>query len=205
MRNTPEETAKVVAQSKEILSHLNSRFGNAVITTRDVVRELKQSYREIILTLRSRLNLKEKVKCQNSTSVLSATLIQCVEQFAHILDNRIMHHNWLGAWDKGCLLRLKADFIRYLYEVFSDDENYQLKCHEAYRSARLFFLENSLQDQAEWVYLNMNYATFLYMIGETTTARFINEKLINSLVVRRCGKDVKEKLKFNLQFYEKQS
>ena len=169
------------------------------------MRELKQSYREVILTLRSRLNTKGLIVCQNSTSVLSATLIQCVEQFVHILDNRIMHHNWLGAWDKGSLLRLKADFIRYLYEAFPSNSTYQLKCHEAYRSARLFFLENLLQDKAEWVYLNMNYATFLYTIGETNTARFINEKLINSLVVRRCGKDVKEKLKFNLQFYHKRS
>lgn len=182
---------------------MNSRFRNAGITTKDVARELKHSYRGVILAIRSRLSSKKGIICQNSTKALGATLMQCVEQFAHIVDDRVMRHKWLEAWDRGCLLRLKADFIRYLYEAFPANLTYQLKCREAYKSARLFFLENGLQDKAEWVYLHMNYATFLHMLGDRSTARFINEKLIHSLVVRRCGKDIKAKLQLNLQFCSK--
>ncbi|KAL5971141.1 hypothetical protein TSMEX_001147 [Taenia solium] len=203
-RATPEETVKEVAQFREALSKLNSRFRNAGITTKDVARELKHSYRGIILAIRSRLSSEKGIICQNSTKALGATLMQCVEQFVHIVDDRVMRHKWLEAWDRGCLLRLKADFIRYLYEAFPANLTYQLKCREAYKSARLFFLENDLQDKAEWVYLQMNYATLLHMLGDRSTARFINERLINSLVVRRCGKDIKAKLQLNLQFYSKQ-
>ncbi|KAL5109067.1 hypothetical protein TcWFU_006343 [Taenia crassiceps] len=202
-RATPEETAKEVAQLRDALSTLNSRFRNAGITTKNVARELKHSYRRIILVIRSRLSSERGVVCQNSTKALGATLMQCVEQFVHIVDDRVMRHKWLEAWDRGCLLRLKADFIRYLYEAFPANLTYQLKCREAYKSARLFFLEHGLQDKAEWVYLQMNYATFLHMLGDGSTARFINERLINSLVVRRCGKDIKAKLQLNLQFYSK--
>uniref|UniRef100_A0A0R3XA42 Trafficking protein particle complex subunit 11 n=1 Tax=Hydatigena taeniaeformis TaxID=6205 RepID=A0A0R3XA42_HYDTA len=200
---SPEIKIRVDEAELDPLLHPLGSNLNAGITTKDVARELRQSFRGIILTIRSRLSSEKGIICRNSTKALGAALMQCVEQFVHIVDDRVMRYKWLEAWDRGCLLRLKADFIRYLYEAFPANLTYQLKCQEAYKCARLFFLENGLQDKAEWVYLQMNYATFLYMLGNRSTALFINERLINSLIVRRCGKAIKAKLQLNLQFYSK--
>lgn len=165
------------------------------------MRDLKQSYRGIIFALRNLLNSRRDVKCKNAENALGAIMVQCVEQFVTLVNNKVVRHDWLPCWDKGCLMRLKADFIRYLYEIFPDNESYRRKCHEAYRSARSFFLENCLKDRAEWVYLNMNYSAFFYMVGETSRAQFINERLLNTLVARRCGDEIQMKLLMNLKFY----
>uniref|UniRef100_A0A5K3EFT1 14_3_3 domain-containing protein n=1 Tax=Mesocestoides corti TaxID=53468 RepID=A0A5K3EFT1_MESCO len=202
-KGSSDESVEEIAHLKRELFKLHSRFNSLCIITKDVVPELKLSYREVVFAIRTSLHSKKAVACQNTTNALGAAFVQCVEQFVQIINNKVLCQNWLGAWDKACLMRLKADFIRYLSETFPQNEDYQRKCHDAYKSARLFFIENRLQEKAEWVYLQMNYAIFLHSVGFPSLAQYISEKLMRSLVVRRCGKDIQQKLRSNLRFYNK--
>lgn len=178
------------------------RFKNQGITNRADAKELKQSYRGIISPLRDLLKSEKDVKCKNISNALRSMMVQCVEQFAVLIANKVIPNSWLPDWDKASLMRYSADFVRYLCEVFPENESYRRKCHDSYMIARSFYIENGLKDRIEWIHLNLNYSVFLHMIGDMRMARIITENLLNSLLLHRCGGEVQRRLEMNLEMYE---
>ncbi len=191
-----------IAQLKDSLFNLTYKYKSLGIVTKVHFGEIKQTYRDFIGTARSLITKKKDLLAESNVTEVYQALVTAVNQFSEIVDNRVICQNWLGTWEKAGMMRLKADFLRYIFEVEPTDE-FRRKCLEAYKNARLFFIENDLQNKAEWVYLQMNYASFLYSSGSQSAAHFLSKKLANSLVAKRCGKDIQQRLKSNLILYSR--
>lgn len=192
-----------LSQLKDSLFSLNYRYNALGIVTKEYASELKQTYREFISAARDLVTRKREYLTQSQQTEVQEALNYAVEQYIDIVDNKVVCQNWLSAWDKGGLLRLKADFLRYLAEADRKNEEKRRRCHEAYKNARLFFLENEMTNKAEWVYLQMNYASFLYLTGSRGAAQFLSRKIATSLVAKRCGKEIRDRLHSNLILYSK--
>lgn len=201
-RHPPEKIAKELDKLRVALIGVCVRFKNEGITNRANAKELKQGYKEIIISLRDFLKSERKAKCKDVSNALKSMMIQCVEQFAILINNKVVPNDWLPHWDKASLLRHRADFIRYLCEVFPEIESYKKKCNDAYRIARAFCIENNLKDRFEWIHLNMNYSVFLFTSGNTRLAQVINENILNSSLFHRCDEETQRRLEANRKMYE---
>nr|CDS29264.1 calpain 5 [Hymenolepis microstoma] len=116
-RYPPERIGREMDRLRVALIGIRVRFKNQGITNRAEAKELRQSYRGIISALRDLLKSEKDIKCMNTLNTLRSTMVQCVEQFAVLISNKVIPNNWLPNWDKAILMRYSADFIRYLCEL----------------------------------------------------------------------------------------
>lgn len=199
--NQIQEAMDLIHDSKNNLYELSYDIGPSTVLGVAQLSDLKRRYRDVVLPIKNILTRHDLRIPDQNRSQLGQVLVNAVESFVTLADKQILNVCWFSAWQKASVIRQKADFLRYLVEVMPDSEEHTRRCQVAYKDAKLFFIENKLQSKAEWIYLQMNYATFLYTTGASNAATFITQKLTKSLTARRCGKEVMDRLTSNLKCY----
>ncbi|VDO07631.1 unnamed protein product [Rodentolepis nana] len=111
-RYPPERLGKEMDRLRVALIGIRVRFKNEGITNRAVAKELRQSYRGVISALRDLFNSEKDTKCMNILNALRSMMVQCVEQFAVIITNKVIPNNWLPNWDKAILMRHNYAYIK---------------------------------------------------------------------------------------------
>uniref|UniRef100_A0A183TMH6 Protein kinase domain-containing protein n=1 Tax=Schistocephalus solidus TaxID=70667 RepID=A0A183TMH6_SCHSO len=197
-----EKALKDIREKKDGLYELSYSLFQTCILTNEKIPEIKRRYRDYVLSIRSFLTNPEVVVPQELREELKEQVRVVVEEYIRLLDEKVMRQFWAPAQDKASMLRLKADFLRYLLELNPGDETYTRRCQMTYKDTKLFFVEHRLQKTVEWVYLQMNYAAFLYMTGALSAALYISRQLTKSPLLSRCSKEVQKRLQSNLKLYQ---
>ncbi|VDN29881.1 unnamed protein product [Dibothriocephalus latus] len=197
-----EKALQDIKEKKDGLCELSYSLFQTCILTNEKIPEIKRRYREYVLSVRSLLTNPEITVPQELRGELKEQVKVAVEEYIRLLEEKVMRQFWAPVQDKGSMLRLKADFLRYLLELNPGEESYATRCQMTYKDTKLFFIEHKLQKTVEWVYLQMNYAAFLYMTGALNAALYISRQLTKSPLLSRCSKDVQKRLESNLKLYK---
>lgn len=205
-----ERNQKTEQRRKRLLREVNSAederrdlnydlFQLAIITENET-RRIKACYEKLVPSLRViilRSPLDEKKE------VYKSKMRDYCEEFIELVDRRIAPHFWVSTSIKGHFLRLKADYLRYLFEIHPKCGIYQVRAHNAYTEAKAFFTQNHMTKTVEWYRLRLNYAALLYLDGFPTAAMFICQQLLKSTKSKLINTTMEQRIRRNVEFFKR--
>ncbi|KER26755.1 hypothetical protein X801_07034 [Opisthorchis viverrini] len=140
---------------------------------------------------------------EEKKELMKAKLRAYCEEFIQIVDERVLPFYWVSVFVKGNLLRMKADFLRYLFEIHPENGIYQVRAHNAYTEAKAFFAEHRMNKSLEWCRLKLNYATLLYLDGFPTAAMFSCQQLLKSAKSKVYDARFERRVRKNVDFFKR--
>ncbi|VDP68594.1 unnamed protein product [Echinostoma caproni] len=174
-------------------------FQVAILTERET-RRIKTCYERLVPTLRLAI-LHHPI--DEKKEGLKHKLRNYCEEFIELVDHRIAPHFWVAAPIKGHFLRLKADYLRYLFEIHPKCGAYQVRAHNAYTEAKAFFTHSHMTKTVEWFRLRLNYAALLYLDGFPTAAMFICQQLLKSNKNKLMDQTMEQRIRRNVEFFKR--
>ncbi|CAL8101913.1 unnamed protein product [Calicophoron daubneyi] len=179
---------------------LNYSLFQVAIITEQETKKIKSIYDKLVTLLRSAI-LHPPLEDKKET--YKAKLEAYCEEFIDIVDTRVIPHFWVAVQIKGTLLRLKADYLRYLFEINPKNGSYQVRAHNAYTEAKTFFIAHRLTKSLEWYRLRLNYAALLYLDGFPTAAMFICQQLLRSSKLKSFDAAIEQRVRRNVEFFKR--
>ncbi|TGZ73051.1 hypothetical protein CRM22_001734 [Opisthorchis felineus] len=140
---------------------------------------------------------------EEKKETMKAKLRAYCEEFIQIIDERVLPFYWVSVFVKGNLLRMKADFLRYLFEIHPENGGYQVRAHNAYAEAKAFFAEHRMNKSLEGCRLKLNYATLLYLDGFPTAAMFSCQQLLKSAKSKVYDARFERRVRKNVDFFKR--
>ncbi|KAA3680647.1 uncharacterized protein DEA37_0005323 [Paragonimus westermani] len=174
-------------------------FDLSILTERDT-KKIRSCYERLVN--RIRLVIQTSQVEEKRDMFKSKLRIYC-EEFIQIVDDRVKPYYWVSIYVKGNLLRLKADFLRYLFEIHPQNGNYQVRAHNAYTEAKLFFTTHRMTKTSEWYRSRLNYATLLYLDGFPTAALFICQQLLKPSKTKAFDSVFEKRIRKNVDFFKR--
>ncbi|CAH8562894.1 unnamed protein product [Dicrocoelium dendriticum] len=174
-------------------------FQLAILTEQEI-RKIRSCYESLVTQLRVAIlcpHLDER------KDTLKAKLRTYCEEFIQIVDERVMPYYWVSVQVKSHLLRLKADYLRYLFEIHPKNGTYQVRAHNAYTEAKSFFVSHRLTRTSEWYRLRLNYSALLYLDGFPTAAMFLCQRLLKSAKLKLFDSAFEKRIRKNVDFFKR--
>ncbi|KAF6769495.1 hypothetical protein AHF37_12590 [Paragonimus kellicotti] len=189
-----------VTEAEDERRDLNYAIFDLSILTEHDTKRIRSCYERLVS--RIRLIILNPQLEEKKDMFKSKLRIYC-EEFIQIVDDRVIPYYWVSIYVKGNLLRLKADFLRYLFEIHPKNGNYQVRAHNAYTEAKTFFTTHRMTKTSEWYRSRLNYAALLYLDGFPTAALFICQQLLKSAKTKVFDSAFEKRIRKNVDFFKR--